>query len=144
MPTNHRDEVEQLLADYRNSRAQLATVHRTLLSITESASSPDGLVTATVNSSGVLCALAIAEDAYRRYRPAELADAIVRASRQAAVRAGGRAREALAPVLPPDVEPGAVLSGTADLTPEEINPPQAPVDDEASYEETSWMNRTGR
>lgn len=144
MPTNHRDEVEQLLADYRNSRAQLAAVHRTLLSITESASSPDGLVTATVNSSGVLCALAVAEDAYRRYRPAELADAIVRASRRAAVRAAERAREALAPVLPPHAEPGAVLSGTADLTPEEINPPHAPVDDELSYEETSWMNRTGR
>lgn len=147
MPTNHRDEVEQLLADYRNSRAQLATVHRTLLSIAESASSPDGLVTATVNSSGVLCALAIGEEAYRRYRPADLADAIVRTSRQAAALAGEQARAVLAPVLPPDIEPGAALAGTADLTPDEIDPPQAanaPVDDEASYEETSWMNRTGR
>jgi YbaB/EbfC DNA-binding family protein len=147
VPINHRDEVEQLLADYRNSRAQLATVHRTLLSIAESASSPDGLVTATVNSSGVLSALVIGEDTYRRYRPGELADTIVRTSRQAAALAGERARAALAPVLPPGVEPGAALSGTADLSPDEIDPPPAdpaPADDEASYEETSWLNRTGR
>lgn len=146
VPTNHRDEVEQLLADYRNSRAQLATVHRTLLSITESASSPDGLVTATVNSSGVLCALVIGDDAYRRYRPAELADAVVRACRQAAAQAGERARQTLAPVLPAGAEPAAVLAGTADLTPDEIDPPRAGTvhDDEVSYEETSWMNRTGR
>jgi hypothetical protein len=147
VPTDYRDEVERLLADYRDSRAQLATVHRTLLSIAESASSPDGLVTATVNSSGVLCALVVGEDAYRRYRPGDLAAAIVRTSQQAAAQAGERARAVLAPVLPPDMEAGAVLSGTADLTPDEIDPPPAavaPADDEASYEETSWMNRTGR
>jgi DNA-binding protein YbaB len=144
VPTNHRDEVEQLLADYRNSRAQLATVHRTLLSITESASSPDGLVTATVNSSGVLCALSIGDDAYRRYRPAELADAILRATRQAAAQAGERARQTLAPVLPAGIEPGAVLSGTADLTADEISPPTAVPDDEVNYEDATWMNRSGR
>lgn len=161
--TNHRDEVDQLMADYRRSREQLASVHRTLLSINESASSPDGLVTASVDSAGTLSALTITDEAYRRYRPAELADAVVRATRSAAVKAGERARQALAPVLPPDTDPGAVLAGTADLTPDEIGPPaaqvalQAPtptlsaraprprvVDDDESYEETTWMNRAGR
>ena len=59
MPTNHRDEVAELLADYRRSREQLASVHRALLSITESASSPDGLVTASVDSAGTLSGLVI-------------------------------------------------------------------------------------
>jgi DNA-binding protein YbaB len=160
--TNHRDEVDQLLADYRRSREQLASVHRTLLSITESATSPDGLVTASVDSAGTLSALVIADDAYRRYRPAELADAVVRAARSAAVKAGERARQALAPVLPPDTDPGAVLAGRGDLTADEIGPPSTPVipvvptpapvtrtprphvDDDETYEERTWMNRAGR
>lgn len=144
VPTNHRDEVAELLADYRRSREQLASVQRELLSITESACSPDGLVTAVVDSAGVLCGLAISDQAYRRYQPDELADLIVRTSRMAAVQAGARAREALAPVLPPGTDPDAVLAGRGDLTPEEIRPPAASRDrdaDEESYEETSWLGR---
>jgi DNA-binding protein YbaB len=159
--TDHRDEVDQLMADYRRSREQLASVHRTLLSITESATTQDGLVTASVDSTGTLSALTITDEAYRRYRPAELADAVVRAARSAAVKAGERARQALAPVLPPDADPAAVLTGRADLTPEEVGPPplpasspqaaapvarppRRPFDDDESYEETTWMNRAGR
>lgn len=161
VPTNHRDEVAQLLADYRRSREQLASVHRALLSITESASSPDGLVTASVDSAGTLSGLVIDDEAYRRYRPTELADAVVRATRSAAVKAGERARQALVPVLPADADPAAVLSGTADLTPDEIAPvptpapvpaaqpapvarPRPRVDDDETYEQTTWMNRSGR
>lgn len=163
MPTNHRDEVAQLLADYRRSREQLASVHRALLSITESASSPDGLVTASVDSAGTLSGLVIDDEAYRRYRPTELADAVVRATRSAAVKAGERARQALVPVLPADADPAAVLSGTGDLTPDEIGPAREPavpapqavqpvqparprphVDDDETYEQTTWMNRSGR
>jgi DNA-binding protein YbaB len=144
--TNHRDEVAQLLADYRRSREQLASVHQALQSITESASSPDGLITASVDSAGTLSGLKIADDAYRSYRPPELADAVLRATRSAAVRACERARQALEPVLPADADPAAVLSGTADLTPEEIRPALVRVrpDDDETYEETTWMNRTGR
>ena len=136
----------QLLADYRRSREQLASVHQALQSITESASSPDGLITASVDSAGTLSGLKIADDAYRSYRPAELADAVLRATRSAAVRAGERARRPWRRSCR-DADPAAVLSGTADLTPEEIRPP-APArtrpDDDETYEETTWMNRTGR
>jgi DNA-binding protein YbaB len=141
--TDHREEVAQLLADYRRSREQLATVQRTLLSIAESASSPDGLIRATVDSAGSLTRLTIADDAYRRYRPAELADAVVRATQAAARLAATRAGDALAPVLPPGGDPDAVLAGRADLTPAEIAPVVRPVHDEDSYEETSWLE-TGR
>lgn len=159
--TDHRDEVEQLLADYRRSREQLATVQRGLLSISESAASPDGLVVATVDSTGTLSALRIADDAYGRYRPAELADAVLRASRAAAVKAGERANQALAPALPADTDPAALLAGRADLSDDEIAPVDAepapvPVgqpapartrvhdDGEDSFEETTWMNAPGR
>lgn len=145
MTTNHRDEVAELMAGYRRSRDQLASVQRALLAIAESASSPDGLVTASVDSTGTLSGLKIADAAYERYRPAELADIVVRVTRQAAVQAGQQARQALAPVLPPSADPAAVLAGTADLTPEEIQPPvRAAHADEETYEETSWLDRSGR
>ncbi len=157
MPTNHRDEVAQLLADYRRGREQLAAVQRALLSIVESASSPDGLVTASVDSAGTLTGLVITDQAYQRYRPADLADTIVRTTRAAAAKAGERARQALAPVLPPDTDPAAALAGRADLTDDEIGPPTPPMpmpaisppprpirerpnDDEDSYEDTSWLS----
>jgi DNA-binding protein YbaB len=143
VPTNHRDEVAQLLADYRRGREQLASVQRTLTSIAESAISPDGLVTVTVDAAGALSALTIADEAYRRHRPTELAAIILRTTRSAAARAAERARQALAPVLPADTDPAALLRGRADLTEAEIGPPtsQRPSLDEDSYEETSWMGR---
>ncbi len=150
MSTNDRDEVAELLADYRRSREQLASVQRALLSISESATSPDGLIRATVDSAGTLSGLVIDEEAYQRYRPAELAQAVLRATRAAAVQAGERARAALAPVLPADVDPAAVLSGRADLTPEEIEPAivartvRPTRDDDETYEETTWMKQAGR
>lgn len=172
--TNHRDEVAQLLADYRRSREQLASVHSTLLSISESASSPDGLITASVDSAGTLTGLRIAEDAYQRYRPADLADAVVRTTRSAAVKAAERAKQALAPVLPAGADPDAVLTGRGDLSPEEIDAPTPPTGlpvqsvpapvpaaapgpvvaarsapgrppvDDDTYEETTWMNSSRR
>lgn len=144
--TNHRDEVAELLAGYRRSREQLASVQRALAAISESASSADGLVTASVDSAGSLAALRIADTAYQRYRPAELADLIVHAARTAAVRAGARARQALAPVLPPAADPSAALAGTADLTAGEIHPsaPAGRTDDEETYEHRSWLGRDDR
>lgn len=145
MTTNHRDEVAELLADYRRSRERLASVHRALSSIAESASSPDGLVTASVDAAGTLAGLKIADEAYQRYRPAELADMIVRVTRQAAGQAGEKARQALAPVLPSAVDPGAFLAGTADLTPDEMRPaPAVRSDDEETNEDSSWLDRSGR
>src|SRR5690606_24121218 len=95
--TEHRAQVEELLADYRRSREQLAVVHRQLASVSASASSADGLVTATVGARGVLTDLVIDNAAYERYRPAELAAHIVRAAREAAVEAFNGAEEVLVP-----------------------------------------------
>jgi DNA-binding protein YbaB len=154
--TEHRDQVEELLADYRRSREQLASVQRTLLSINERASSPDGLVTATVGPQGTLIKLDIADAAYQRYRAAELSELIVRTVADAGAKAAARAGRALAPVLPADVDPNALLAGTADLRPEEYQPEPEPEPargprrqsvedhDEASFEEMTWMDGAHR
>ena len=144
MTADHRAQVDDLLADYRRSRDQLASVHQRLVSISESATSPDGLVTATVGPDGTLTELTIADAAYRQHRPADLAKVIVSTTAAAADRAAKLAGEVVAPVLPAGTDPAALLRGTADLTPAELVPP-APVAASASveedFEERSWLEK---
>ncbi|GHF78342.1 DNA-binding protein YbaB [Amycolatopsis bartoniae] len=138
--SEHRAQVEELLAGYRRSREQLASVQRELTSVTASASDADGLVTATVGPRGTLTGLVIKDEAYRRCRPAELADRIVRVTAEATVRALTAAGEVLAPVLPGGTDPQALLLGTADLGAAEVSKPRHALDED-SYEDRSWISR---
>nr|WP_285613196.1 YbaB/EbfC family nucleoid-associated protein [Actinokineospora globicatena] len=135
MVTDHRAQVEDLLADYRRGRDQLAEVHRALSAISESATSDCGVVTATVSAQGALTALDLRDDAYRVYRPADLAAVIVRTAAVADARAASAAGHAVAPVLPSGTDPEALLRGTADLHRAEIAPPVV----EDSYENVAWL-----
>jgi len=141
--TDHQAEVERLLAEYRRSREQLAAVRRALAEIAVSQTSDDGTVTATVDTRGALTGLRIEPDAYRRYRPADLAALIVRLATTAAEQAAARAQRALEPVLPPGADPAAVLAGTADLRPYEIAPP-VPGDADDSLDGGSWLEHPHR
>jgi DNA-binding protein YbaB len=159
---DHRAQVEDLLADYRRSREQLAAAHRALASVRESVASEDGMVTATVGAQGTLTGLVIADAAYQRYRPAELAGLVVRITASAAARAAGQAQRALQDVLPASADPAALLAGRADLRDEEIGAdtgeqagddarrqarPDAQWrggDDEESFEHQSWLDGTHR
>lgn len=142
---DHQAQVDELLADYRRSRQRLADVHGALASISESASSAGGHVTATVGARGTLTGLVISDDAYARYRPAELAELIVHASASATVRALEQASELLAPALPAGTDPQALLLGTGDLSAAEIDvvaPATAadePAADELDFEQTRWI-----
>lgn len=144
--TDHRAEVERLLAEYRRSREQLAAVHRALAAISVEQSSPDGLVTATVAAQGALTGLRLDADAYRRYRPAELAELVVELATAAAAVAAERAATVLEPVLPAGADPAAVLAGTADLRPEEITPPVPPVPPDADepLDQRTWLEHAHR
>lgn len=148
MTTDHRAQVDELLADYRRSRDQLASVQRDLARISGSATSPDGSVTAVVDAKGALTDLELGDHAYRQ-RPAQLAALIVRTTREAAAKAAEGAYRALSPVLPAGTDPEALLRGTADLRPEEIGVDEtrapeaarrrpAVVDDE-DFEQREWL-----
>lgn len=140
--TEHRAQVEELLADYRRSRDELASAQRALATVTASASDPDGLIKATVGPRGTLTALTIADGAYWRYRPGELAQQIVRITAEATVQALARAGEVLAPALPAGTDPQALLLGTADLDATEIAPARPrTAPDEESLEDQTWMTR---
>lgn len=145
MEADHRAQVEELLAEYRRSREQLGEVHRKLAGISASASSEDGLVTATVGANGQLVGLVIVESAYRKLRAHELAQCVVALTAEAAAKAARAAGEVIAPVLPRDADPDALLRGTADLTRSELKPvaPDA-VDSEETFEDLSWMRAGGK
>lgn len=138
--SDHRAQVDELLADYHRSREQLATVQRELSSVSGSASSDDGLITATAGARGVLTGLVISDDAYKRYGPAELAAQIVKVAGAAAVKAFSGAGELLAPALPSGTDPQALLLGTADLGPADIATDDAPDDEDESFEDQSWLD----
>lgn len=142
MVADHRAQVEDLLAGYRRSREQLGAVQRELATVRETVSSDDGAVAVTVSATGALVGLTIAEHAYRQLRPAELAALIVRTTEVATARASRTAGAVLAPVLPPDSDPEALLRGTADLTPAEVTPEPVAAPEE-SYENQTWMQPGG-
>ena len=143
MVADHRAQVEDLLAGYRRSREQLGAVQRSLATVRETATSDDGLVAVTVSASGTLVALQINDDAYRVLRPAELAALIVRTTAEATARAGRQASEVLAPVLPAETDPDALLRGTADLSDDELTPEPAPETPDESFENETYMQSGG-
>jgi len=135
---DHRAQVDDLIAGYRRSREQLGAVQRALVTIQETVTSDDGLVTVTVSSSGTLLSLDIAESAYRALRPPELAAVIIRTTALATARVTRRSSEVLAPVLPKDTDPEALLRGTADLSAAEMTPPP-PAEPDETFENKTWM-----
>jgi DNA-binding protein YbaB len=135
---DHRAQVEDLIAGYRRSREQLGAVQRRLATVSETVTSEDGLVTVTVSASGTLAELEIAEHAYRALRPNQLAATIIRATAEATAKATRVAGAVLAPVLPSDTDPDALLRGTADLSAAELMPPPL-VEPDETFEEKTWM-----
>lgn len=122
MPNDHAAEVDELMAEYRRSREQLVSVQRELSAITETARSGDDAVRVTVGPQGALRDLTIAEDAYRRLRPSQLAATIVELADAATRACAARAERVLAPVLPAGADPQAIVEGRADLDPAEVWP----------------------
>jgi DNA-binding protein YbaB len=145
---DHRAQVDELLADYRRSREQLASVQQELAAVSGRASSPDGTVTAVVGAGGRLSGLELSELAYRRHRPEQLAELIVRTVAAAAASAAEDTYQALSTVLPASADPAALVAGTADLKPAEYEPPdvgQQPArrrvdDDEDNEQRESWLD----
>jgi DNA-binding protein YbaB len=140
---DHRAQVEDLLAGYRRSREQLGAVQRSLATVRETVTSDDGQVAVTVSASGTLVDLAINADAYRVLRPAELAALIVRTTAEATARATRQASEVLAPVLPAETDPDALLRGAADLSDDELTPQPVPESPDETFENETYLQSGG-
>jgi DNA-binding protein YbaB len=97
-----RDRLSDVYGQYEQLRTHLDELPQRLASMQVSASSPDGLVQATVGPRGQLIDLRIDHESYRRVDADDLARAIVTTVRSAADRTAGEVETLLAGYLPPD------------------------------------------
>ncbi|CAM05665.1 YbaB/EbfC DNA-binding family protein [Saccharopolyspora erythraea NRRL 2338] len=131
MPTDHRAEVAELLADYRRSRERLEATRQELAALTETARSEDGSVEVTVGPQGVLRDLHLSDDVHERYHPARLSALIVRLTTEAAGEVVRRAADALAPIVPEGTDPAVLLGPHQPAADEPVDAvDEEPVDDE--------------
>lgn len=124
-----RTQVNSMLANLERQTSALRDAQAQAQAATGRATSPDGLVTAEVNASGIATDLRLAPTAFDRNSPERLARSILQVLQQAAGDARQKADAALAPLregMPdlPDLFPGA--PALKDLMPKPM-----PVPDQA-------------
>ncbi|WP_432832773.1 YbaB/EbfC family nucleoid-associated protein [Dactylosporangium sp. CA-092794] len=103
---------ESLTAESRRIRASMGDLQRDLAAIAASATSPDGLVKATVGFRGQVVSLDLDPRVYRRPDSKALADTIVATIQSATVEAGKRVDE-LSARLSPTLDVRSALEGDA-------------------------------
>ncbi|MGO1054005.1 YbaB/EbfC family nucleoid-associated protein [Crossiella sp. CA198] len=110
-----RDRVDDMMRDLREKTDNLREAQARMAAVVGEASSPDGVVTATVGANGVLNKLTLSARAFERVTPESLARTITGVVREAAARAQEQIQEELAPLATedepmidlPDLLPGA-------------------------------------
>ncbi|ASO18476.1 DNA-binding protein YbaB [Actinoalloteichus hoggarensis] len=153
-----RDQVDQLMGQLRRQTDQLREAQTEAAKVSAKVSSPDGLVTATVDSSGTLTRLEFAPSAFARSSPDKLGRVATEVVRQASNQAGQRVTEIMAPLqegtpdladlvegapsfrdlVGPFSRPGAEPPESA--TPTTSPRPRRPARDEVDDEEPqSWL-----
>ncbi|MGJ7908809.1 YbaB/EbfC family nucleoid-associated protein [Actinopolyspora sp. H202] len=111
--TDHRAQVEEMIADYRRSSQRLSEVDDELATIEETVGDDRGEVSVTVGSGGALRRVWLAEQVYRTHSPDELGRLIVRLSATATARIAERTDAVLATVLPSGSDPAALRADSA-------------------------------
>ncbi len=130
-----RQHVDALRAGLDRQAAALRSAQEQVSEVTGRARSADGLVTVTVNASGVLTDVQFAPSAFDRSTTDKLARSVVAVAQQAAALAQQKVDAALAPVrgdLPdlPDLFPGAPSLKDLLPSPATRRPPRAQDDEE--------------
>ena len=109
-------ELDRLLQEYREARTQAGELQQQMREISATAVAPRQSVKVTVGVQGELTALEFPTGAYRRMAPAELAEAVLGAAREASAKARQALTELTLPQLPGGVEFADLIRGTADLS----------------------------
>lgn len=97
-----KERAAELMGELERLRAGLDELRRTLLSISVTVTSDDGMVTATVGPRGQLQRLELDPRIYRRPDARALADTIVTTVQRAAAQAQERVEAAVKPYVPPE------------------------------------------
>jgi DNA-binding protein YbaB len=95
-----RARVEYMMGEVRRMTSGIGDVQKKLLSVTASATSPDGLITATVGPRGQLVQLEIDPKIYRRPDSALLAQTIMKTVRDAVDQGQAETRKIIEELTP--------------------------------------------
>lgn len=110
-----QSHIDEMLEQYRQMRDRLGELQREVGTLTATARSPDGLVTATVGAQGQLVGLRIDPGALRRLNETSLAAQIVTTAGVAAGAVRERASQALKGFVPPRFKEAIGPDGNVDV-----------------------------
>jgi len=116
MRTDIRAQIEAMLDDYQGLTSRLDAVRADFASLTATARSTDGSVTATVGPHGELVALVIDQIAARRLATTSLAARVLEAAGLAVVDVRRQAGEMMAGVMPGRIAGAIKSDGTVDIS----------------------------
>jgi DNA-binding protein YbaB len=115
MTRSYEQEIEELLAQYRERRTHAGELQQKMRELTATAVSPRQTVKVSVGAQGDLVSIEFPTGAYKRMAPNELAEAILTTVREAK----GKATEALTQLMMPEMPAGLnfldLIQGKADL-----------------------------
>ncbi|GAB3400909.1 hypothetical protein GCM10027515_09250 [Schumannella luteola] len=110
------DEIEQMMAETRETHARLAERAAEVEALTATATSKDRVLSATVDARGVLTDLKITGQSWRELAPKELCSRIVDVVAQAQSDVQNRGRELLEGAGPDGLDPTAGLPSADEMT----------------------------
>ncbi|GAA1909043.1 YbaB/EbfC family nucleoid-associated protein [Streptantibioticus ferralitis] len=128
MPSPYDQQIEDLLAQYRDAREQAVDTRRRINEVEATVTAPRRAVKVTVGAQGQVTALEFPTNAYRTMAPKELSKLIVSTLQQARAQALEKVMETALGPLPGGLSPAALAQGDIDLRallPEEVELPDA-------------------
>ncbi|MFD7917706.1 YbaB/EbfC family nucleoid-associated protein [Streptomyces sp. NPDC059740] len=127
MSTPYDQQIEDLLAEYRDAREQAADTRQQINDIKVTVTAPRQVVKVTVGAQGQVLALDFPTAAYRNLAPKDLSRVICTALEQARAKALSQVMEMTIGKLPKGVTPADMVTGNfdpRDLFPKEIELPE--------------------
>jgi DNA-binding protein YbaB len=121
-----REQVDSLMSELHRKTAEVREAQARAMAITASATSPDGSVTASVDSAGALTSLEFSPNAFERTTP----DKLARVATETVIAAVAKSRTELNEVLSaaqqgPSIDLSEMLPGVPSLA--DLIPPAPPV-----------------
>ncbi|HEY7482978.1 MAG TPA: YbaB/EbfC family nucleoid-associated protein [Streptosporangiaceae bacterium] len=99
MEAEWQAHIDELLEKYREKRAQLKELQRSVGEAGATVTTEDEMITVKVGSQGRLVGLEFNPRVYRKLSPSELAEAVLAAVREASSQVDGQVRAALQPMM---------------------------------------------
>ncbi|MEG8184573.1 YbaB/EbfC family nucleoid-associated protein [Nocardia terpenica] len=113
-----RSELDAIQADFDREMGQVGEVQRKLAAMRVHATSPNDLARVTVDSSGAVTEITIADDAFRRSTPRGLTEdinAAIRGGAEAAARARAQVLAPLTAIVETMPDLGEIIPGATNL-----------------------------